>query len=101
MLISPTAVPGVISSRVCSSCHVTHYIYRSLDDLSITLRYSGHFGLVCNSPVQGQVIRVLIRQFQHASTGSPWGTLHTRRVVEWGSKYIGSDRCTTCFLGVV
>ncbi|KUM64365.1 hypothetical protein ACN42_g2747 [Penicillium freii] len=31
------------------------YIYRSLDYLSITLRYSGLFGL-CNSPVQGQVI---------------------------------------------
>ncbi|KUM57627.1 hypothetical protein ACN42_g9551 [Penicillium freii] len=38
------------------SCHVTHYIYRSLVYLSITLRYSGLFGLVCNSPVQGQVV---------------------------------------------
>ncbi|KUM66345.1 hypothetical protein ACN42_g732 [Penicillium freii] len=34
------------------------YIYRSLDYLSITLRYSGLFGLVCNSLVQGQVITV-------------------------------------------
>ncbi|KUM61148.1 hypothetical protein ACN42_g5974 [Penicillium freii] len=33
-----------------------HYISRSLDYLSIMLRYSGPFGLVCNSPVQGQVI---------------------------------------------
>ncbi|KUM65162.1 hypothetical protein ACN42_g1929 [Penicillium freii] len=37
-------------------CHVTHYIYRRLDYLSIKLRYSGLFGLVSNSPVQGQVI---------------------------------------------
>ncbi|KAJ5821963.1 uncharacterized protein N7525_011247 [Penicillium rubens] len=32
-------------------CHDTHYIYRSLEYLSVTLRYS-----VCNSPVQGQVL---------------------------------------------
>ncbi|KUM64524.1 hypothetical protein ACN42_g2566 [Penicillium freii] len=38
------------------NCHVTHYIYRSLDYLSITLRYSGLFGLVCNLPIQRQVI---------------------------------------------
>ena len=31
-------------------------IYRSLDYLSVTLRYSGLFGLVRNSLVQGQVI---------------------------------------------
>jgi hypothetical protein len=37
------------------SCPVL-YIYRSLEYLSIMLRYSGLFGLVCNSPVQGQVI---------------------------------------------
>ncbi|KAJ5182340.1 hypothetical protein N7449_012487, partial [Penicillium cf. viridicatum] len=37
-------------------CHVTHYIYRSLVYLSVTLRYSGILGLVCNSPVQGQVL---------------------------------------------
>jgi hypothetical protein len=37
-------------------CHVTHYIYLSLVYLSVTLRYSGLFGLVCNSPVQGQVV---------------------------------------------
>ncbi|KUM62038.1 hypothetical protein ACN42_g5089 [Penicillium freii] len=37
-------------------CHVTYYIYRSLDYLSIMLRYSGLFGLVWNSPVQGQVL---------------------------------------------
>ncbi|KOS43993.1 hypothetical protein ACN38_g5075 [Penicillium nordicum] len=32
-----------------------HYIYRNLDYLSVMLRYNGHFGLVCNSPVRGQV----------------------------------------------
>ncbi|KUM63972.1 hypothetical protein ACN42_g3125 [Penicillium freii] len=36
--------------------HVRHYIYRSLDYLSITLTYSSPFGLLCNSPVQGQII---------------------------------------------
>ncbi|KUM59542.1 hypothetical protein ACN42_g7594 [Penicillium freii] len=35
-------------------CHV--YIYRSLDYLSITLRYGGPLGIVCNSPVLRQVI---------------------------------------------
>ncbi|KUM65711.1 hypothetical protein ACN42_g1357 [Penicillium freii] len=43
------------------SCHVTHYIYRSLDYLSIILSYSGLFGLVCNSPVQGQVMTCLLQ----------------------------------------
>ncbi|KAJ5505324.1 hypothetical protein N7453_004281 [Penicillium expansum] len=33
-------------------CHDSYYIYRSLECLSVMLRYSGLFGLVCNSPVQ-------------------------------------------------
>lgn len=33
-----------------------YYIYRSLVYLSITLRYSDPFGLVCSSPVEGQCI---------------------------------------------
>ncbi|KAJ5950490.1 uncharacterized protein N7479_008903 [Penicillium vulpinum] len=35
---------------------MSHYIYRSPEYLSIMLRYSGLFGLVCNSPVQGQFV---------------------------------------------
>ncbi|KUM59534.1 hypothetical protein ACN42_g7607 [Penicillium freii] len=38
----------------------TIYNYRSLDYLSTMLRYSGLFGLVCNSPVQGQVITIYL-----------------------------------------
>ncbi|KAJ5680100.1 hypothetical protein N7536_011239 [Penicillium majusculum] len=47
-----------IYNTTCSTpcCHDTHYIYRSLDYLSVMLRYSGLFGLVFNSPVQGQVV---------------------------------------------
>ncbi|KUM64866.1 hypothetical protein ACN42_g2205 [Penicillium freii] len=48
--------PQVLQARWRRKCHITHYIYRSLDYLSIMLRYSGLFCLVCNSPVQGQVI---------------------------------------------
>ena len=60
-LFSHTLLKRVLVLYVPKStlCHVTHYIYRSLDYLSITLRYlrySGLFGLVCNSPVQGQVV---------------------------------------------
>ena len=39
-----------------TACHDTYYIYRSQDYLSVMLRYSGLFGLVCNSPVQGKVV---------------------------------------------
>ncbi|KAJ5958580.1 uncharacterized protein N7479_005730 [Penicillium vulpinum] len=35
---------------------ISHYVYRGLEYLSVMLRYSGLFGLVCNSPVQGQVV---------------------------------------------
>ncbi|KUM58051.1 hypothetical protein ACN42_g9115 [Penicillium freii] len=51
------------------NCHVTHYIYRSLVYLSITLRYSGLFGLVCNSPVQGQVVTQLAFLFTQLIPG--------------------------------
>ncbi|KAJ5704329.1 hypothetical protein N7455_009251 [Penicillium solitum] len=40
-------------------CHDPHYIYRILDYLIVMLRYSGLFGLVCNSPVQEQVVTCL------------------------------------------
>ncbi|KAJ5681145.1 hypothetical protein N7455_007761 [Penicillium solitum] len=49
--------------RIVVWCHDTHYIYRSLDYLSVILRYSGLFGLVCNSPVQGLVVTWVILLF--------------------------------------
>ncbi|KUM57544.1 hypothetical protein ACN42_g9637 [Penicillium freii] len=52
----PIAIPILFIKRGGPGCHVTHYIYRSLVYLSITLRYRDPFGLDCNSPVQGQVI---------------------------------------------
>ncbi|KUM66403.1 hypothetical protein ACN42_g624 [Penicillium freii] len=55
---SSTRCASTVTLAILCSCHVMHYIYQSLDYLSITLRYSGLFGLVCNSPVQGQVITV-------------------------------------------
>lgn len=41
------------------NCHDTHYVYRSLDYHSVTLRYSGLFSIVGNSPVQGQVVTII------------------------------------------
>lgn len=50
-------LPSFSYRRLCRSlCYDTQYIYRSLDYLSIMLRYSGLLGLMCNSPVQGQVV---------------------------------------------
>ncbi|KAJ5951048.1 uncharacterized protein N7479_009461 [Penicillium vulpinum] len=46
---------------------VSHYIYRSLEYMSVMLRHSGLFGLVCNSPVQGQVITTIL--YGWATTG--------------------------------
>ncbi|KUM63965.1 hypothetical protein ACN42_g3089 [Penicillium freii] len=52
--------------------HVTYYIYRSLDYLSIMLRYSGLFGL-CNSPVQGQVITAALVAMQNREAVAGYG----------------------------
>lgn len=50
----PEDISSLGSLLVCG-CHVTHYIYRSLVYLGVMLIYSDSFGLVCKSPVQGQV----------------------------------------------
>ncbi|KUM65212.1 hypothetical protein ACN42_g1861 [Penicillium freii] len=64
-------------------CHVTHYICRSLDYLSITLRYSGLFGLVCNSPVQGQVITIYLQRGSHSYLHHNFPTRAKRCTPPW------------------
>ena len=55
LVVNPTPL-GVEEGDGCvvieEICHDSYYIYRSLECLSVMLRYSGLFGLVCNSPVQ-------------------------------------------------
>ncbi|KOS46524.1 hypothetical protein ACN38_g2551 [Penicillium nordicum] len=58
-------------------CHVMHYIYRSLVYLSVMLRYSEwSFGLVCNSPVQGQVVTLHVNHETQPSLISLCHTAH-------------------------
>ncbi|KUM64795.1 hypothetical protein ACN42_g2277 [Penicillium freii] len=61
-------------------CHVIHYIYRSLNYLSIILRYSGLFGLVWNSPVQGQVLTLFLLAFL-------LGDLSPLLIISWKSRF--------------
>ncbi|KUM63400.1 hypothetical protein ACN42_g3727 [Penicillium freii] len=68
--------------RFIGDCHVTHYIYRSLVYLSITLRYSGLFGLVCNSPVQGQVVTGIISIPRHSEAVWQRGEVFRNRRLE-------------------
>ncbi|KOS46372.1 hypothetical protein ACN38_g2681 [Penicillium nordicum] len=46
----------LLHPKLLEYCHVMHYIYRSLDNLSVMLRYNGLSAYFFNSPVQGQVV---------------------------------------------
>ncbi|KOS48537.1 hypothetical protein ACN38_g504 [Penicillium nordicum] len=59
--IGSTELLYISQKMIFMSCHVMHYIYRSLVYLSVMLRYNEwSFGLVCNSPVQGLVVTIHI-----------------------------------------